>query len=391
MHYISLVRISRYYIVHAPQAELPTQGRLVVRDRLILDCDEPAKTAGVVVGMPVSKARLLLPRAQVIPWQAEWYCQITKKWLDVCAKYSGVIEPVDQHEAYLDLSNHPNPAGIHSDLIRALKEVAGSPIRSGSGQFKWLADLSIHFGESALAVIAPDAFLAPLPIEQLSPIAVEHRERLLFLGYRTAGEVAQLPLEILQGQFGNLALTIQQVATGRFGDEVAALYPPHKLTDVMRWPGGISDLESYNASVREIATRLGSRLSVQEKQSTQLAITLEFEEQPSRRLSRISTKALQDPRTVMAALRLLLPESYEHAPTALRVELRNLKAANRVQTVLGGFNVQRERETVLSNTISQLATAYRPNVVIPAAQVILPRRRQVLRGWNSVMSDQKPR
>src|SRR5262245_15208245 len=85
---------------------------LVVRDDTILDANAPANSLGVEPGTSLRQAKSLCQGARITKWNPDDYAAKQKLWLDVCTEYTGKIEPIDQHIAALDLSDHPDPTDI---------------------------------------------------------------------------------------------------------------------------------------------------------------------------------------------------------------------------------------------------------------------------------------
>src|SRR5690349_14039870 len=109
---IVFLSLPRFFV--RPHAE-PALA-VVIRDRLVLDMSEIAERAGVQRGMPVRQARAIFQGGRFVPWKEEDYREAQIQWLDVCARFTGVIEPQDQHAAWLDFSSHPKPIELLAKL-----------------------------------------------------------------------------------------------------------------------------------------------------------------------------------------------------------------------------------------------------------------------------------
>src|SRR5436190_1693498 len=101
MSSILWIELEGFYVAHHPPSDLPL---LITRDRCVLDANAAAQTRGVVPGMPVRQAKAIVLKCHLKEWQADRYEQKSKEWLDLCSRFSGVIEPADQHSAAIDLS-----------------------------------------------------------------------------------------------------------------------------------------------------------------------------------------------------------------------------------------------------------------------------------------------
>ncbi len=204
MHYLLRLRLGSFYVRvlrRAGVAPVP-DGLVVVREGVVLDCDERAAGRGVETGMAVRQARTILQGGPFREWVPDHYRRAQEVWLDVCCAFSDVIEPEDQHSAFLDLSDHPDPRGTAAEAIAAVARRTGLPVRWGLAPSKWLALLVSEAGDPWESSDDPLRYLWTLPVAALLPVPEEHRRRLRFLGYRKVGDVAAVPLEELRRQFG---------------------------------------------------------------------------------------------------------------------------------------------------------------------------------------------
>jgi impB/mucB/samB family len=149
---------------------------VMVRDKRVLDANRLARQRGVVPDMDVPQARNLVCEAKFIEWNEEEHVENQRKWLDVCTNFTGVIEPVDQHIAILDLSTHPNPLDIAERLVCLLVQKMSLRLRHGAGPSPWIAQLASQRPNSSTAALDPGVFLAGLPVNDLTPIPLVHRQ-----------------------------------------------------------------------------------------------------------------------------------------------------------------------------------------------------------------------
>src|SRR5207253_6874893 len=151
---------------------------IVVRDGMVLDFNEAASRRGIDEGLSLRQARAILNDGKFQPWQREEYEERQRIWLDLCVDFTGVIEPADQHSAWLDLSLHPDSFDIAERVVRTLSQKTGLTVRFGAAPSKWISLLAARHDDGGLAIRDPKAFLAPLPTAELLPVTFEHRERL---------------------------------------------------------------------------------------------------------------------------------------------------------------------------------------------------------------------
>jgi nucleotidyltransferase/DNA polymerase involved in DNA repair len=377
VYMIVFLFLPRFYVRPRDESRL-----VIVRDRLVLDMDEDAERAGVYRGMPVRQAQSIVQDGCFLPWKEEDYAEHCRLWLDVCTRFTGVIEPQDQHAAWLDLSMHPRPLELMSQIRQEIEAACGLQPRAGLAKAKWLARVAAEVGDDDyLALHYPQTFLAELPVTLLAPVAPEHRRRLSFLGYHSAKSVASVPLETLRAQFGEEAHSIQQASLGRGSAKVAAQYPPDALHESFRFPGTTDSLLVLEEGTAALARRIGHRLIEKERQGSYLRVVVELESGEEIARERTFTKPIRCPRTALAALKLLLDEPLQEPVAGLRVVLRELKRSVRSQLDLMGNGAAGERDHRVDSAFRYVRTVFGEEAVIQASQVQHPRRARVLREW----------
>lgn len=372
--HIVWVELERFYV------EASQEPAIVVRDGVVLDANEVARKRGVRLGVTLRQVRSYLPECKVKPWEREPYERRQRAWLDLCTEFTGVIEPADQHAAWLDLSQHPNPVDVAERLIRTLAQKTRLRVGYGAAPSKWLACLAARHDDCGLALRDPAAFLARLPVGELLPVAPEHRERLLFLGYYRIGDVAALPLRTLQEQFGEAALTIRSAAAGRLTQLPNALYPPDSIADGFVFDGAVDSSQAVDDACRTLAARIGERLQAKCVQTAKLRLKLERDDGRTERLARTFAKPMRCPRSVLSALRLLIAPALTAPVAALHAWLPDLERTRLTQPTFLNAAIDREQAKSAA-AVHELRTVFGDGSVKLGSELALPRRVRVLREW----------
>src|SRR5438105_8488027 len=404
MHYFLSLSLEHFYVgVNAktpPNAiichHLPSNPIIVHHQKHVLDIDRKAGEAGAKIGMVLSEAKALLPGATFLAWEEEHYREAQEKWLDVCAQFSDVIEPDTQCSAYLDLTGHPDPLAIAWQLQSELKEKLGWQTHIGIAGSKWIARVAEiistegEFGSPYEAACKePASFLAPLKTKMLLTIPEEHRMRLRFLGYRTIGEVATVPLNVLQEQFGREGLLIHQAARGGVFQRVMPVYPKDSVASRMRFEGGLDNTEALYPALQHLAESLADLLIARGAQGNELSAIVETEEGEEKKLHRKFMKPMQTPRAIYAGLKLLLDpvlntSTLQHSNTpilTLRIRLSNLQPAEKFQRELSGAYCASERISSTHAAFNHIRTVFGDHAIEVASERKEPRRKLLMRAW----------
>jgi DNA polymerase-4 len=379
MHCFLYVRLHGFYT-----ANHTSEGIVIVhREKHVICANERAVKQGIQVGMPLAEAKAIVREASFIPWTEKEFQLAQEQWLDICSCYSNVIEPEDQHAAYLDISTHPDPTDIAIRLTNSLPYVA----EIGLAGTKWIAKLAAArltgrtlYDDLRLRepLLDPAGFLAPLSVKHLLPVAARDRQRLHFLGYRTIGEVTNLSLSTLRKQFGDAALKIYQAAWGGCFESVRALYPRDAMGEGISFEGSVQTSEVLDHGLTQIAERLSERLRKLDLSGADMVVWIEREGGARERRERSFVKSLQSSRAILTGLRLMLPPPIEHV-VGIRVALSNLCKSKRKQLDLYGSIA--EKTTSKAQAISQLRNAFGHQALLSGSDIQEPRRKRVLRAW----------
>lgn len=396
MHYILYVQLDRFYVSALARQDPKTRELPVIvhRDKRVLDLNALAQSCGIFTGMALQEAKTLLKSASgvSITWQEDRFVEAQEQWLDRCAEMSDVVEPEAQHSAYLDLTAQPAPLDFAEDLQVRLAERGEFGARFGMARGKWIARLACEqLGGIACdaqwramceqAVHDPAGFLAGFPTAYLCPVLPEHRRRLEFLGYRTIGEVAGIPSQVLRDQFGAHAPAIHAAARGGCGEAVAPLYPSDRVLATVGFEGGAESLEALQNGILLLAKRIGKSLTRKDASGADLEVQIEFENGSVDTRKRRFAKPILDGRSANSALRLLIGEWHPAGVIRLSATLSSLKKIERSQPKLTGEASDTARPTNLDNAFVAIRTVFGDKAIQSAGEIVLPRRTRVLKAW----------
>lgn len=373
--FILWVDLEQFYIQDRV-SELP---QVVFRDDIVLDLDSQARERNLFRGMPLRQAKAILTEGVFLKWESETFARDSVRWLDECIAFSNIIEPSDQHCAWIDLSEHPDPFGIAEELIRTLTKTTGLKVQWGYGPSKWLAQLAARY-QPGSTIQSPQTFLSELPTHELLPIKHEHRNRLTFLGYSTIGQIATIPFSILQEQFDEDAYKIAASATGDWSDDVRALYPPQSCMDRFAFEGSAESMEVIQNGFGLLAERLSQTLDIQSLEGNRMVVTLEFADGAQKQLERTFSKSFQDRNSILVGLNLLTEKDLKQPLIAVHVLLAGLRKVHSVQAIFLSRDPARVPKR-LESTLRRVRAVFGDHSILLGKEIQLPRRVRVLRAW----------
>ncbi|MEO7453866.1 MAG: hypothetical protein ABIV13_03785 [Fimbriimonadales bacterium] len=363
-----------FYTATLARKEPAAGGCVVIRDKAVLDSNAAARSMGIAPGIAASEAKYAARGSDVrfVDYKPEDYTEAARTWLDVCAEYTGVIEPVDPHCAYLDLRAIPSPHDIAeplaADVYRAVRLCPQVSV-ANTKLVARLAGKALRPGEDA-------GLLSALPIESLWPVKQEHRRRLRFLGYRTIGEVASLPSSLLTKQFGADGLSILRLAMGIDDSRVRALYPPEEVCAKFYFPQPAKNDAEIEVAINNLAHNLAELLESRDAQCRRLTLRVIFERNESM-AERTFNHPMRSAGSLSTGLRLTLRQvPLVEDVCAFMVDLIHEPATD------AQFSMEVEKDAgKVSPAVERLKETFGVSAIYSAKEVVTPRRRLLLRAY----------
>lgn len=241
---------------------------------VISSCSYAARMLGVSSAMPSRQALEICPNLIFVHSDHHLYGEYSRKVMDILRDTSPIVEQVSVDEAFLDVSDMPQPIrSIAQDLqTRVLKET-GLPCSIGCATSKLVAKIANDFGKKqvktgrapqTITVIEPGdeaRFLAPLDIQALWGIGPKTAQFLRSKGINTIRTLAGLnDLEIKQ-VFGNHGESMRRRAQGI---DPSPVQPdeddPKSISNEITFHEDIDDPDHLLDILRNLSDKVGSRL-----------------------------------------------------------------------------------------------------------------------------------
>ena len=223
---ILLVDIDAFFpqveqILHPELAGRPViVGGLATDRSVVASASYEARARGVQTAMPIAQARRLCPDAVFLRGNFHAYARFSRAMMDVCRRYTPLVEPTSLDEAYLDVTGcrrlfetagiargHSGwPIEVADHLKRAIRADLRLNVTVGVGTNRLVAKIACSRAKpNAVAWIRPGheaPFLAPLPLKELLGVGPRTAERLARYNLQRIGDLARLPASMLVEHFG---------------------------------------------------------------------------------------------------------------------------------------------------------------------------------------------
>ncbi len=245
-----------------------TDGRGVVTS-----CSYAARMQGVHSAMPMAQALRQCPGLRTVRGHYGLYAEYSAKVMDIFEQITPLVEPISIDEAFLDVSDLPQPSKeIAVEIQMRVKREVGLPCSIGAAGNKLVAKIATNIGKSghnqpsppmAIKVVPPGtekAFLAPLPIREMWGIGPKSAQHLQAQGINTLADIQNMDEAALQRVAGNFAGTLLRRSLGiderPVGDDDGVKSVSNELT----FFDHIQDREELLSVVRALALKVARRL-----------------------------------------------------------------------------------------------------------------------------------
>jgi DNA polymerase-4 len=165
-----------------------------------------ARKFGVGSAMPASRARRLCPDAHWLPVDHKHYRERSAEVRELMYELAVPIEPVSLDEAYLDLSEVPDPVARMSALVKRIREETGLDASVGMGPNKLVAKVASDAEKPRGFVVltreqAAERFKGE-PVRLIPGIGPKTARRLEGYGVKTIGQLQRCTIPGLVERFG---------------------------------------------------------------------------------------------------------------------------------------------------------------------------------------------
>ncbi|HIE80225.1 MAG TPA: DNA polymerase IV [Nitrospinaceae bacterium] len=189
-----------------------------------------ARGHGIHSAMPIAQAKRLCPHAIFLGGSHRRYSEYSAKVFEILKRYSPLVEPMSLDEAFVDLTGCER---LHGPVLKSAEKIRNEILEElglnasiGIASNKLLAKIaSAYCKPNGMLWIAPgmeQRFLAPLPVRRIPGIGPKGEAELRRMGIKSVGDLARLPLELLEEAYGKWGVSLYRKARGISGSPVTS-------------------------------------------------------------------------------------------------------------------------------------------------------------------------
>lgn len=224
-----------------------------------------ARKFGVGSAMPASQARRRCPDAVWLSPDFTRYREVSRQVMELVRGLGVPVEPLSLDEAYLDLSELPDPVARMSQLVQRIRDELGLDASVGIGPNKLVAkvasDADKPRGFVVLTREQAAMRFAGAPVRLIPGIGPKTAQRLRREGVETIGQLQRCTIPGLIERFGeNHGRALHERAHFRSDSSVTAHREAKSRSVEATFDTDIGDVERMEEIIVRQAERLGTEL-----------------------------------------------------------------------------------------------------------------------------------
>ncbi len=250
---------------------------------VVSTCSYEARKFGVQSAMPMRLARRLCPDAIVLKGDMETYSKYSKLVTEIIRPEAPIFEKASIDEFYLDLSGMDRFIGCYKwskELRQTIMKESGLPIsfglsinklvsKVGTGEAKPNGALEIKTGSEK-------QFLAPLSTSKIPSIGKKTYKKLSFMGVRTIQTLSELPVKLLEREFGKPGVSLWKKANAIDNSPVVPYSERKSMSTERTFSKDTIDIQKIKGILIEMTRQMAFELRASGKLTSCITIKIRY-------------------------------------------------------------------------------------------------------------------
>src|SRR5713226_4777478 len=243
-----------------------------------------ARKYGIQSAMPLRTAGRLCPHAVFLESRHHLYSEWSDRVAAILGKYSPVVEMASVDEAYLDLAGterlHGPPFAAAHALLREITTTTGLPCSAGLARTRLVAKVASDQAKPRGLLWVPpgseESFLAPLGVRRIPGIGKVTEAALHSLGIETVGQLAAIPQEKLESQFGRWGTALYRKARGEDTYEFFVDAEPKSISQNQTFSFDTDDRATLDRTLSLLCQKAMKRLREASLSASTITLTIRY-------------------------------------------------------------------------------------------------------------------
>ena len=298
-------------------------------DGIVIAANYRAKAYGIITGMACFEAKHKCPDGVLVRPHYDEYRRLSVEIFRRVRYYTPLLVPTSIDEGFMDFTDSPavfrcrTPADLVARMKRELAEEVGVPVSMGLGSSRWLAKLATEDCKpNGFCEVKEDEereFLHDIPIQKLSGIATRRARSLRALGIWTLGDVAELPLGLLEKRYGFFGLELWLLSSGQLRERLLLAHKPRTcISSATTLPYDEPDYETALLFLLDQTEKVVTTFFRENLKAREMGIYVRFKDHEGNGASVKFPTAQFEPRLINPQVERLFRELTAHAEQPIR-------------------------------------------------------------------------
>ena len=250
---------------------------------VVSSCSYEARKFGIQSAMPMKLARQLCPDAIILKGDMETYSKHSGIVTEIIQQQAPLFEKASIDEFYLDLTGMDKFIGCYKwskELRQTVIKESGLPISFGLSINKLVS--KVGTGESkpngAIEIKAgtEKQFLAPLSTSKIPSIGKSTYKKLSFMGVRTIQTLSELPIKLLEREFGKPGISLWKKANGIDHSPVVPYSERKSMSTERTFSKDTIDIRRIKGILIEMTCQMAYELRQSEKLTSCITVKIRY-------------------------------------------------------------------------------------------------------------------
>ncbi len=243
-----------------------------------------ARRFGVHSAQPIATAIRLCPDGIFMPVRMSRYKEVSRQVFEIYHCFTPLVEPLSIDEAFLDLTGAERLMGQIEVIAKKIKETVlektGLTVSAGVASSKFVAKIASDIDKpDGLTVVPPDRvreFLDPLPVKKMWGVGKVTQQALVRLNVKTFKDLRQIPVEVLEKNFGKHGAAMHLLSMGIDERDVEPEREPKSIGHEQTFMKDILNPDQARKEILSLSNRVALRMRRAEVRGSTVSLKVKY-------------------------------------------------------------------------------------------------------------------
>jgi DNA polymerase-4 len=346
---------------------------------VVASCSYAARMFGVHSAMPMAQAIRVCPDLIIVSGMHGDYGKISHQVMDYLETLTPLIEQVSIDEAFLDLSDLPDPGEtLAKNIQQYILENFHLPCSIGVATSKLVAKIATDVGKAskrsnlppqAITVVPPEhgsEFLAPLPTNALWGIGPKTAARLSDLGIHTIGDITRMPKPDLIKVLGKFGEYLEERARGIDDSPIYTSHEVKSVSNETTFSHDVADVQALYETLHSLSESVGRRLRKKNLKGSTVKLKLRWSDFTTLTRQATLTDPTNDDREIYTAVKELFNKTWKKGKLVRLLGVGMTQFDNPVKQ-LSLWDVPNTKDANLSTAVDDVRQRYGKDSIMRAS------------------------